>query len=149
MSFGINSMMTPEFAQPFEKGLWCPYFELKNMDTHNGSWSTVEPGNVTPENRDSNPDSAIPLSPPNGGIYGGPQSSGPWANIPVTPSMTNLIHNNLRSANPPPGATEQYIGTQRLGNNYIAMPGVSWFNPNTPTFSNKYHMQVVNASNTM
>ena len=42
--------------------------------------------------------------------------------------MTNLIHNNLKSANPSPGATVQYVGTERLGNNYVSMPGVQWYN---------------------
>ena len=43
--------------------------------------------------------------------------------------MMNYVHHNLRSANPPPGATEQYVGTDRLGNNYVSMPGTYWFNP--------------------
>ena len=55
---------------------------------------------------------------PNGGLFGGPQAMGEYASIHVTPTATNMIHNNLRSANPPPGATEQYPGTNRLGNNY-------------------------------
>ena len=42
--------------------------------------------------------------------------------------MMNYVHHNLRSANPP-GATEQYVGTDRLGNNYVSMPGTYWFNP--------------------
>jgi hypothetical protein len=136
--------MSISSLQPFEKTLWCPFYELNNGDTHTASWTTVEPGSVQPELRDRSPDSAIPQSPANGGLYGGPQSNGPWANIPVAPTMTNLIHYNLRSANPPPGATEQYIGTDRLGNNYIAMPGVSWFNPNRPDMQGKYRMQVIN-----
>ena len=41
----------------------------------------------------------------------------------------SYIQNNLRSANPPPGATEQYVGGDRLGNNYAPMPGTYWFNP--------------------
>ena len=44
--------------------------------------------------------------------------------------MTNYVQNNLRSANPPPGATQQYVGSNRLGNNYVSMPGVYWHNPN-------------------
>ena len=135
-------------TQPYEKTMWCPFYELNNGDKHTSSWSTVEPGSVSAEQRDRNPDSALPPSPPNGGLYGGPQSSGPWANIPVIPSMTNLIQNNLRSANPPPGATEQYIGTERLGNNYIAMPGINWFNPSAkPHMQAKYYMQSVGSSN--
>ena len=63
----------------------------------------------------------------NAGLYSGPAFNGPWGNIPVVPTTANLINNNLRSANPPPGATTQYPGTNRLGNNYIAMPGVYWY----------------------
>ena len=35
--------------------------------------------------------------------------------------------NNLASANPPPGAIDQYIGTNRPGNNYTAMPTLYWY----------------------
>ena len=38
-----------------------------------------------------------------------------------------MIHHNLKSANPPPGAIYQYPGTIRCGNNYMAMPGVIWY----------------------
>ena len=65
----------------------------------------------------------------NAGLYTGPAFNGSWGNIPVTPTTTNMIHNNLQSANPPPGATSQYPGTDRSGNNYIAMPGISWYTP--------------------
>merc|ERR1711990_1238892 len=48
--------------------------------------------------------------------------------VPVTPTTTNMINKNLVSAEPPPGATEQYIGTNRQGNNFTAMPGINWYN---------------------
>lgn len=70
---------------------------------------------------------AAPAPTHNAGLYSGPAFSGPWGNIPVTPTTANMIHNNLRSANPPPGATTQYPGTNRSGNSYTAMPGVSWY----------------------
>jgi hypothetical protein len=82
---------------------------------------------IPPEYWMSNPNERIPDPPANGGIFGGPQSNKPWANIPVVPTMTNLIHNNLRSANPPPGATTQYINGNRLGNNIAPMPMVYWY----------------------
>lgn len=81
---------------------------------------------IDPAERSSNPDSKMPQRPPNGGLYGGPQQDRPWMPIDVTPTATNLIVNNLKSANPPPGAVEQYVGTNRLGNNYTAMPDVYW-----------------------
>jgi hypothetical protein len=106
---------------------YCPYMEIKAP--HGGSYKTLTDGLVSPEQRGSNENTAIPPALPNGGLFMPPQSTMPWANIPVIPSDTNLIHNNLRSANPPPGATQQYVSTDRLGNNYAPMIGVYWYNP--------------------
>lgn len=86
--------------------------------------------------RSKNPYSEIPPSPPNGGLYGGKQSNEPWANIPVAPTTTNLINNVLKEANPPPGAEFHYPGTNRLGNNYQAMPGIYWYNPDGKSHGN-------------
>ena len=118
---------------------YCPYMEISPQK---GSSQTITEGLVQPEKRDFDANTALPESSPNGGLYGGPQSTEPWANIPVTPSGTNLIHYNLRSANPPPGATEQYVGTDRLGNNYNPMIGVYWYNPEEQHA--KYRMAVTN-----
>tara|TARA_Y200000002_G_C22456189_1_gene568418 strand:+ start:178 stop:687 length:510 start_codon:yes stop_codon:yes gene_type:complete len=90
----------------------------------------------------NSPDEEAPPPVPNGGIYGGPQAVGDYASIHVTPTATNLINNNLKSANPPPGATEQYPGTNRLGNNYIAMPGVFWYSDTHPVNKGPYSMKV-------
>ena len=80
---------------------------------------------------------------PNGGLFGGPQAMGPYASIYVTPTTTNLINRNLASADPPPGARVQYPGTHRLGNNYIAMPGVYWYNDTHPVNKGPYAIKVV------
>ena len=104
---------------------YCPYMNIK---FNNESYKTLTDGLVSPEKRYLNENTALPPSLPNGGLYGGPQSTESWANIPVIPSDTNLIHYNLRSANPPPGATEQYISNDRLGNNSTHMIGVYWYN---------------------
>ena len=96
------------------------------------------PGLMPVELRGDGSEMAMFPSPPNGGLYGGPQSTKPWANIPVVPTIANLIHQNLRSANPPPGATEQYPSTERLGNNYMAMPGIRWYNAGN---GNIYYIQ--------
>ena len=106
---------------------YCPYMEVNSKA--GGSYKTLTEGLISPEKRDFDANTAIPNSLPNGGLYSSPQSTAPWANIPVIPSGTNYIHYNLRSANPPPGATEQYVGTDRLGNNYVPMIGVNWYNP--------------------
>ena len=61
----------------------------------------------------------------------------------MVPTTTNMINKNLRSANPPPGATEQYPGTNRYGNNYIPMPGVYWYNDTHPVNFGPYAIKVV------
>lgn len=114
--------------------IWSPYAEyINNPNTVsinlNGNYSTVEQSQVPVAHRDYSPDTAILHAPRHGGLYSGPPSNNPWNSIPVTATMTNMIQNNLRSANPPPGATEQYIGTERLGNNHVPMPGTYWHNP--------------------
>jgi hypothetical protein len=118
---------------------YCPYM---NITAQTGSYKTLTEGLIAPEKRLNNDNTAVPESLPNGGLYGGPQSTSPWANIPVIPTDTNLIHYNLRSANPPPGATEQYVSTTRLGNNYSPMIGVYWYNPE-PAYG-MYRMNVTN-----
>ena len=67
---------------------------------------------------------------------------GEYASIHVTPTATNMINNNLLSADPPPGATEQYPGTNRLGNNYIAMPGVYWYSDTHQINKGPYSIKV-------
>lgn len=63
----------------------------------------------------------------NGGWYTGEPfpTSAPWRNFEVTPDVSFMIHRNLSSANPPPGAIFQYPGSYRPGNNAQSMPGVT------------------------
>ena len=68
---------------------------------------------------------------------------GDYASIPVIPTATNMINNNLRSANPPPGAINQYPGTNRDKNNYIPMPGVYWYNDTNPVNKGPYSIKVI------
>lgn len=84
----------------------------------------------------------IPTPVPNGGLYNAPQATGPYASIPVAPTGTNMTYYNLRSANPPPGAITQFQGTNRLGNNYTAMPGVYWLNDSQNDHQHKYRIHV-------
>lgn len=71
----------------------------------------------------------VPPPPPskNGGLYTGPEppKNAPWAAIPVVPDVDYMIHENLTSANPPPGAIYQYPGNIRPGNNFQTFPGLS------------------------
>jgi len=128
MSFNtINNNFTP--FTPKQNTGYMGYCQYMDISCQNGSYKTLTDGLIEPERRMNDDNTAIPNSLPNGGLYSGPQSTGPWANIPVIPSDTNLIHYNLRSANPPPGATEQYVSTNRLCNNYTPMIGVYWYNP--------------------
>jgi hypothetical protein len=110
---------------------WCPYtaYNPSSPDYMKGDYSTVENGSVEPAFRDNSPNKAMPPAPVHGGLFNAPETKNSWNAIPVTATMTNYIQNNLRSANPPPGATEQYVGTPRMGNNYVPMPGTYWYNP--------------------
>lgn len=58
----------------------------------------------------------------NGGLYSGEKFKGPWGNYPVIPEATQMIHNTLRSANPPPNAILQYGNYIRPGNNEHPIP---------------------------
>jgi hypothetical protein len=118
--------ITPiDTANPLPALGYCPYMEI---NAPQGSYKTLTDGLVAPEKQSFNANTAIPDPLPNGGLYNAPQATGPWANIPVIPTELNLTHFNLRSANPPPGATEQYGGNERLGNNWSPMIGVYWYN---------------------
>lgn len=85
------------------------------------------PSQVPPGNQWNSPYEMAPPSPRNGGLYTGPQASGPWASIPVVPTTSEYIHNNLRSASGTPDSFTQYPNTNRPGNNFSSMPGVSNF----------------------
>lgn len=74
-----------------------------------------------------NPYDMAPPAPRNGGLYTGPPAYGPWASIPVTPTTSEYINNNLRSASGTPDSFNQYPNTNRPGNNFSSMPGVSNF----------------------
>ena len=90
----------------------------------------LDPNAANPRNfmKPINSPVGVPPTLPNGGIYGGQQATGPWANIPVEPEMHVYIA-NLASAQPPPGAMNQMVGTNRLGNNTITQPSVRFFVP--------------------
>lgn len=122
---------------------YCPYHKIDVNLNVRGHYLVDKESPVPVGQRANGPDTQMPPSPVNGGLYGGPQSNKPWASIPVTPTSTNLLYNNLRTANPPPGAIQQAVGTDRLGNNYVAMPEVMWYNPNSEDHHGKYKMKGV------
>jgi len=99
--------------------------------------------NVPQHLRSDNINTSIPSSPVNGGLFNAPQATGGHASIAVAPTATNYVYYNLASAGPPPGAKTQFVGTNRIGNNYISMPGVYWLNNKQKEQDNKYNIKVV------
>ena len=85
------------------------------------------------------PDSSVPSPLKNGGWFTGPQATGSWRNVYVPPTTSGAIK-NLASANPPPGAMEQYPGTLRLGNNYFATPDLKNYETTLPTNQGPFAM---------
>ena len=71
---------------------------------------------------------SIPPPALNGGLYtGDPFKPGaPYANVPLTPDAGFLTNVALRTANPPPGATEQHVIGLRPGNNRTVMNGLEY-----------------------
>jgi len=105
---------------------WCP---VHNCDmSRKGHYSVMTPSNIPPPIRDHSPNSQMPQSLPNGGIFGGPQSNKPWANIPTPANATNYTSELLKSANPPEEALS-HIHHSRMGNSYVAQPNTYWYNP--------------------
>jgi hypothetical protein len=106
------------------KTTYLPFAELLAQPPYPLDPHAFEPRNFIPHGEPV----AIPSPPPNGGLYGGPQSRGPWANIPVS-TVPHQYVLNLESANPPPGAIEQMIAPPRLGNSTVYNPYVQFFVP--------------------
>jgi hypothetical protein len=98
---------------------------------------------IDPIKQWNSPYEKVPPHDLNGGIYSGEQAKGPWGHIPVTPTTTNYIYNNLKTAEPPPGALITYPGTDRMGNNYQAMPGIENYR------NNNYGPFKINCSNSL
>merc|ERR1711871_972207 len=95
-----------------------------------GDYPINLPSNIPSQLQSSSPMHKLPDPPPNGGLYTGAPFNGPWGNIPVSPSTDSMINKNLVSANPPPRSNTQYPLTVRAGNNYQAMDGIKWYEPN-------------------
>lgn len=90
------------------------------------------PSNIHPYQQWDSPTTSAPPSQYNAGLYTGPSFQGPYGNIPVTPTTPSMINGNLRSAEPPMDALTQYVGANRMGNNYRAVPGISWYADQNP-----------------
>lgn len=118
---------------------YCPHH--KKVVPFQTDYPVDVESSIPPALRANNPDTMIPESPANGGLFGGAQVEAPHGSIPVPPTTTYYIHHNLRSANPPPGAIYQYPGYNRMGNNYTPMPGVYWLNDAERNMDGKYHIK--------
>lgn len=91
----------------------------------------------------------LPPPPPqlNGGWYTGtpfPENA-PWRNVVVTPDVSYMIHTNLLSANPPPGASQQYPTSYRPGNNAPVMTGTQSYGPSNDMMCIRRDKIVTNA----
>ena len=60
---------------------------------------------------------------PNGGLYSGIEVERAMIPKKVVPTSTYFSTVLLKEANPPPGALEQAVGTNRPGNNYACHGG--------------------------
>ena len=105
---------------------YCPYMQVNSTED---TYKTFTESMLAQAKTTAEENSTIPPNLPNGGLYNAPQVSAPWGSIPVVSTDSHLIHLNLRSAHPPPGATEQYVSTNRLGNNYTSKTGIYPYTP--------------------
>ena len=100
----ISSIKLEEF-QNREKNL-IKYYNMSNKT--NGRTLNVPK---------SMPAGRIPDNSYNGAVTIGAPCEGAHCAIPVPPTVSYMTNVNLRSANPPPGALQQFASTHRLGNN--------------------------------
>ena len=121
----MNNQITANDRQ-CDNIMWCPYH--KRTIKIEGHYGVMVPSDIPSGYRDNLPNTQMPLSLPNGGIFRGPQSNRPWANTPVPATATYHTTELLRSANPPEEAMKQ-LQASRIGNSYVANPHAKWFNP--------------------
>lgn len=84
---------------------------------------------------------------PNGGLYSGVQVDRAMIPQKIVPTSTYFTTVMLKGANPPPGAIEQAIGTNRPGNNYTAAPTVFWYANTPPKNSGPFNLKVIESKN--
>lgn len=106
------------------KGIQCPFDHKTSKDSHVS----------TP----------LPPAQLHGGLYNSTSTNKPWHSIYVKPDVTYMINTNLQSANPPPGATHQFIGTNRPGNSSVNMPNVYKYAPEGQEGLYNFHLLMDN-----
>jgi len=118
----------------------------KNSNETQTNYPVTVKSNIPSIKQWSNPNEHAPKALVNGGLYVGPQSDTIGVPKPVIPTTTYFMQELLGKMDPPPppGATEQYPNYIRPGNNYVAMPNVSWYNPND---KGPYRIKVIDNPN--
>jgi hypothetical protein len=91
--------------------------------------------------KNTNKPVGLPTQPLHGGLYNSTSTGKEWHTIPVNPEMSSMMA-NLASANPPPGAMNQFIGTNRPGNNSVNLNGVYRYQP-IPEYPNMYNINLL------
>ena len=111
----------------------------------NGDYPVDISSKIHPYLRANDSETPMPSPPINGGLYCGPENNAPWMPIKAPPTTTYFIQHHVRNADPPPppGATEQYPGENRLGNNYVPMPGVNWYNSSYKRNDGPFNIKVI------
>ena len=84
---------------------------------------------------------------PNGGLYSGIEVERAMIPKKIEPTSTYFTSVLLKEANPPPGALEQAVGTNRPGNNYTAAPSVYWYADTTEVNKGPFNLKVVQSLN--
>jgi hypothetical protein len=92
-------------------------------------------------------DSKVNTMLPNGGLYSGVEVERAMIPKKIEPTSTYFTTELLKEANPPPGAIEQAVGTNRPGNNYTAAPSVYWYNNTTKVNNGPFNLKVVQSLN--
>jgi hypothetical protein len=111
--------------------------------TDKRDYSVDKESEVPMELRADTYDETIQATSKNGGLYGGVAADRSWIPKPVYPTSAYFTNYLLKSANPPPGAMEQAIGTNRPGNNYIPMPHVKWYAKTPVTNQGPFDLKVI------
>lgn len=92
-------------------------------------------------------DSKVNSMLPNGGLYSGVEVERAMIPKKIQPTSTYFSTVLLKEANPPPGALEQAVGTNRPGNNYTAAPSVFWYADTHKVNKGPFRLKVLDSLN--
>ena len=92
------------------------------------NYSVDKKGSMPHEQMASGPNKRMKEPSKNKGLYGGKQicnENFPKSEIPTATNYAKLLE--FSDPPPPPGAAEQYVQLNRLGNNFSPSPKVKWY----------------------